>query len=283
MSLAPAQADNAQRPLYDTIAFLGGVSIDLGMTAGTGSAATDAALPFGGIAAVEHLIAQAENAPEPALDPIATGTVTDGVFGSVAIPMHNFPAARRWAGMMAAIERCAGQANCGGRNQLLSLIDEQTKDKPFLDRMRIVNSMVNGLVRYRTDRAAYGVVDHWATPTETLARGAGDCEDFAILKMTALMREGVPAKSLSVVVLHDSRHMAYHAVLAVATSEGRYILDNTIADVVRDETLPSYQPLYSLSTDRAWVHGTRSPSRYATASAQNLVTIAPGDGVMDIE
>ncbi|MBN9244060.1 MAG: transglutaminase-like cysteine peptidase [Mesorhizobium sp.] len=166
---------------------------------------------------------------------------------------------------------------------MLTLIDQEAKDKPFLERVRIVNSMVNGLVRYRTDRAAYGVADHWATPTETLARGTGDCEDFAILKMTALMREGVPARSLSIVVLHDSRHMAFHAVLAVSTSEGRYILDNAIADVVRDRTLPNYQPLYSLSTDRAWVHGTRSPSSYATASAQSLVTVAPGDGVMEIE
>lgn len=50
-------------------------------------------------------------------------------------------------------------------------------------RIDFVNMAVNQLVVYRADAAA----DRWATPCETLARGAGDCEDFAITKFYLLL------------------------------------------------------------------------------------------------
>jgi predicted transglutaminase-like cysteine proteinase len=44
------------------------------------------------------------------------------------------------------------------------------------------NSGVNGQIQYAADAGA----DHWQTPEETARRGAGDCEDYAILKMARL-------------------------------------------------------------------------------------------------
>jgi predicted transglutaminase-like cysteine proteinase len=46
------------------------------------------------------------------------------------------------------------------------------------------NDGINGQISYVSDAG-----DHWQTPEETEARGAGDCEDYAILKM-ARMPEG---------------------------------------------------------------------------------------------
>lgn len=36
-------------------------------------------------------------------------------------------------------------------------------------------------LRYVSDPDAHGVRDYWQAPNETIARGTGDCEDFAIL------------------------------------------------------------------------------------------------------
>jgi predicted transglutaminase-like cysteine proteinase len=49
---------------------------------------------------------------------------------------------------------------------------------PTLDKF---NDGINGQIRYVSDAG-----DHWQTPEETEARGAGDCEDYAILKMARL-------------------------------------------------------------------------------------------------
>jgi hypothetical protein len=65
----------------------------------------------------------------------------------------------------------------------------------------------------------YGKLDYWATPAEILLRGSGDCEDFAILKMTALIRAGLPGNTLSLVVVRDNGRGVFHAVLAVTVKE----------------------------------------------------------------
>ena len=56
----------------------------------------------------------------------------------------------------------------------------------------------------------YGKLDYWAKPSEILERRAGDCEDFAILKMAALLRAGIPAQSMSLVVLQDRKRGFFH-------------------------------------------------------------------------
>jgi hypothetical protein len=56
---------------------------------------------------------------------------------------------------------------------------------------------------YTTDQVNYGVQDYWATPAEALARGSGDCEDYAILLCSLLRAFGVPADEVYVAVGSD--------------------------------------------------------------------------------
>lgn len=214
----------------------------------------------------------------PEIDPIETGAIVAGVFNSVAIPINSFPVARRWARIMDGIEGCAGAGGCASGSALLDRIEHETAGKTLVEKVGIVNALVNNAIRYRTDHSLYGKLDHWAGPRETLSRASGDCEDFAILKMTALIRAGLPAKSLSLVVLRDTNRGVFHAVLAVATSSGSFILDNTRAKVVMDWDLPNYQPLYSLSQTRAWIHGTKAKNSPAIARNDDVSTAAPGEG-----
>jgi predicted transglutaminase-like cysteine proteinase len=259
-------------PSANEIAFVGGLPAG-NFHFGNGP---DIAAPYE-VAAYDHLLVVED--PPAGLDPIETGAIVAGVFESVAIPIHKFPVSSRWGRIMTDITSCAAANACEKKNKLLATLDEQTAGKSFVEKIRVVNSVVNNTLRYRADQSVYGKLDYWATPTEILSRASGDCEDFAILKMTALMRAGIPANSLSLVVLRDNGRGVFHAVLAVTTSSGSFILDNARVKVAMDSDLPNYQPLYSLSNRRAWIHGTKKTvSQPAVAQTSDLSSVAPGEG-----
>ncbi|PWK76752.1 transglutaminase-like cysteine peptidase [Aminobacter sp. AP02] len=214
----------------------------------------------------------------PGIDTMKTAAIIPGVFGSVAIPMRNFPVAGRWAKVYSQISDCADADACGKNGAILSGLAVSSRDGKFLDKLVSVNRAVNTMIAYRKDEVVYGNLDYWAKPAEILSRGAGDCEDFAILKMAALIEAGVPAQSMSLVVLQDRSRGVFHAVLSVATQSGTFILDNLSNGVLRDGDLKSYIPLYSFSTDRAWIHGAKSGSEQIATASGGFSAIAPGEG-----
>lgn len=211
------------------------------------------------------------------VDPMQTAAIIPGVFGSVAIPMRNFPVSARWGPIYRAISACAGNA-CGRETSDFAKMVRAARGSDFLAKLDNINRGVNRLIAYKRDKAVYGSLDHWAQPGEILKRGAGDCEDFAILKMAALLDAGIPAQSMSLVVLQDRRKGVFHAVLSVATGSGTFILDNVRNNVVKDTSLPSYVPLYSFSTNRAWIHGSKLSGEQVAEFKGGFTAIAPGEG-----
>lgn len=95
-----------------------------------------------------------------------------------------------------------------------------------LETVAATNRRINRTVRQITDRAQYGVEDHWALPT---ARG-GDCEDFALLKKLELMRAGIAPERLLIAVVLD-RRLVPHAVLVLRTDFGDFVLDNLTTEI----------------------------------------------------
>ena len=256
-------------------AFLGGIA--LVRTVPDEEARTAAVLPSTLFSIDNRESSESAKAAETGRDPIVTSSIHDSVFGSVAIPITNFPISSRWRPIMAKIEQCAS-ADCLSTMGRLEMLLEFAGKQAFMDKLIAVNSGINSLVRYRRDSANYGAFDYWAEPGETLAAAAGDCEDFAILKMAALARVGVPLSSMSLVVLQDRSRNVFHAVLSVTTSRGIYILDNLSSRVMRDTDLAAYVPLYSLSKQRAWIHGSRNGARQPDLLASELRSVSPGEG-----
>ncbi|MBZ9821447.1 transglutaminase-like cysteine peptidase [Mesorhizobium sp. CA4] len=213
----------------------------------------------------------------PGIDPIQTAAIIPGVFGSVALSMRNFPVAARWAPVYTAIADCTAGSACDHESPAFAEIVKIAAEKGFREKLSFVNSSINRLIAYKSDMAVYGKLDYWAKPSEILEHRAGDCEDFAILKMAALLRAGIPAQSMSLVVLQDRRRKFFHAVLSVSTGSGAFILDSLGNAVMRDSDLPDYVPLYSFSTDRAWIHGSKSGAQIADI-AGGFTTVAPGEG-----
>jgi predicted transglutaminase-like cysteine proteinase len=100
-------------------------------------------------------------------------------------------------------------------------LDERSK-------LQTVNDFINRSVSYGTDRQIWGMDDYWATPLETLSRGRGDCEDFAIGKYFSLVEMGIPSEKLRLTFVKALSLNQAHMVLAYYPSqtEQPLILDN---------------------------------------------------------
>lgn len=102
-----------------------------------------------------------------------------------------------------------------------------------------VNSDVNTNWAYeREDR------DHWQSPTEMMNSGAGDCEDFAILKRAIIGRG-------EIIIGRDVLLGGNHAVLFV---DG-VVLDCTHDKLLTPEEMPHFTPVMGMDSERYWIFG----------------------------
>lgn len=116
-----------------------------------------------------------------------------------------------------------------------------------------VNSYANR-VRYVEDNDNYNKSDYWATPSEFFARGAGDCEDYALAKFKALELLGFSKSNMRLAVVHDKVKNIPHAILVVYTKEGAYILDNQTKVAMKADKINRYRPIYSINESAWWRH-----------------------------
>jgi len=117
--------------------------------------------------------------------------------------------------------------------------------------VRPVSDWVNG----------YG--DFWASPLQTLGSGAGDCQDYAIVKYVALRGLRIPADDLRLIVVQNEKRETGHAAVAVRYAQRWLILDNRTMAIPDAEDVHDYRPLFALDQN-----GTRA---IATAS-NDLIT-----------
>ncbi len=93
-------------------------------------------------------------------------------------------------------------------------------------RLGHINRAINLGIRALPDARQSGAADRWSSPLHTLQAGAGDCEDYAILKLMVLRELGVAEHDLRLIVVADVRRDAAHAVAAVRLGEDWIVLDN---------------------------------------------------------
>jgi predicted transglutaminase-like cysteine proteinase len=168
------------------------------------------------------------------------------IFGTVALSVSHTSLDRRWSKVSRSPVGSRAAAYAAGVAALSPLA-----------RLDAVNRYVNQRVTFVNDIQQYGVSDLWVPAAETLRRGRGDCEDFAIAKLQMLRRAGFADKDLYLVILRDLARRADHAVL-VARADGRLlVLDNGTNRIVDTDSISDYRPILSFSGDHAWTHGYR--------------------------
>lgn len=109
-----------------------------------------------------------------------------------------------------------------------------------------VNARINRAIRYTPDEG-----DHWQTPVETLSLGQGDCEDYAIAKLAALLAAGWRADDVRLV--YCQRDGGAHMVVEVHHAGAVWVLDNLGNLVSGWAQREDLQPLFSFTADRFWV------------------------------
>jgi predicted transglutaminase-like cysteine proteinase len=109
-----------------------------------------------------------------------------------------------------------------------------------------INRAVNLSIRRMSDRDQYGVDDFWSAPIATLSVGAGDCEDYAIVKYIALRESGMSADDLRLVIVRDIKRKEKHAVVAVRHDEEWLILDSRTLIMANAKEARHYEPLWLL-------------------------------------
>jgi predicted transglutaminase-like cysteine proteinase len=127
--------------------------------------------------------------------------------------------------------------------QFLAIVDN-AKAREGRARLGEINRAINLAIRPVSDLVQYGSIDVWSSPLATFARGAGDCEDYAIAKLVALRVSGIAAEDLRLVILRDTIRQEDHAVVA-ARLDGRWLmLDNRRMAMVEDAQLRNYRPTF---------------------------------------
>jgi predicted transglutaminase-like cysteine proteinase len=143
-----------------------------------------------------------------------------------------------------------------GLQQLWPLIHRARALDPAAQ-LRAINQFFNRHIEFATDEQAWGQVDYWASPLESLHKRRGDCEDYAIAKYFSLLAAGVPLARLRLVYVRaqlDDGPVQAHMVLAYYPGAGgeTLILDNLVDEVLPASRRSDLVPVFSFNSDGLW-------------------------------
>jgi predicted transglutaminase-like cysteine proteinase len=137
---------------------------------------------------------------------------------------------------------------------------------PF-QKVAFVQAAVTSSIRWTSDATLWGQHDYWASASQTLARGAGDAKNRAIVKLQALRALGFNNSELFLTLARD-RVGGPITVLTVRSGGRYYIVDDTGGPPFPVEARRfEFQPLMSFGMYNSWVHvAPTSPLTMASAT-----------------
>lgn len=148
----------------------------------------------------------------------------------------------------------------------------QAAGQPDAAKLQQVNDFFNRKIRFGEDSDIWGRQDYWATPLETLGRGEGDCEDFAIAKYVTLKLLGIPSEKMRMTYVKariggpQSAIVQAHMVLSYypAPDDEPLVLDNLISDIRPASRRNDLTMIFGFNAEGLWVGGVKP--RVANAS-----------------
>lgn len=141
----------------------------------------------------------------------------------------------------AAFEHCSSLA----ARRFIAIVEDGSAYEG-LSQIGHINRAVNFSIRATSN----GSPEKWYSPLSALARGTGDCKQFALLKYAALSAVGYSADDLRILIVEDKTSYRPHAVVAVREGTRWLILNNrSLAIVELDDFLNYYRFLGTLGAD----------------------------------
>lgn len=255
--------------LATTAATFGAVPAAAATVASSAATLSKSEAILGGPSQLEQILAQqgarpatpVSVAPQPASYSLprvtsavlrTTDDVIDGMpdlFGSVALKVGHTPLDWRWR----SVEDSPVTGTPAAYARSLRELDPAEK-------AALINQYVNRRVRYTEDIVQYGKADYWAPADQTLRRGRGDCEDYAIAKLQMLREAGVSAHDLYLVLVNDLVRRADHAVLVMRAGNRMLLLDDGTNAVLDTQAVSDYRPILTFASYGTWTHGYMRPN-----------------------
>lgn len=135
-----------------------------------------------------------------------------------------------------------------------TLLEENSKSDDW-NNINNINTFINANIGYEADLSLWGKEDYWASPVETIGRGRGDCEDYAIAKFFSLLALGVPEEKLRLMYVRQLDVNQPHMVLTYFENKSAIplVLDNYNPRILPANKRPDLKPVYSFNGAGLWV------------------------------
>ncbi len=160
-----------------------------------------------------------------------------------------------------------------------SLTDQQ--------KLETINGFFNQRLRFSDDINVWGQVDYWASPAESMVKGAADCEDYSIAKFFSLRRAGIPNEQLRLTYVKAIELNQAHMVLTYyATPDSEpLVLDNLTDRILPASRRGDLLPVYSFNAEGLWLAGrgnSQSGSAKQLSRWQDLLKKMQNEGFDDL-
>ncbi len=153
---------------------------------------------------------------------------------------------------------------------------------PETEKLKRVNDFFNQRIVFNDDIVVWGQNDYWATPMETIGRGAGDCEDFSIAKYYSLTSLGVPVSKLRLIYVKalQGGSLRAHMVLAYYSTPNAdpLVLDNLNPQILPASRRQDLSPIFSFNSAGLWRGTGNQTSSSSLSRWQDLLTRARNEG-----
>jgi len=175
---------------------------------------------------------------------VTAATSAPAMLGNLAVPIR----ADRFA---ESLRRAHEDAS---RSPALQHLIAAARGLSRAQQIAYVQRNVASAIRWESDATQWGQHDYWASALQTLARGAGDMEDRAIVKMQALRSLGFNPNDLFLTLARD-RVGGPETVLTVRAGQRYYVLDDTGgAPFLVEQRRYEFQPIISFGWNGSWIH-----------------------------
>lgn len=145
---------------------------------------------------------------------------------------------------------------------------QQDNSATDMAKLQKVNSFFNKNIVFASDMNVYGVEDYWATPVESLSRGAGDCEDYAIAKYFSLKMLGVAEEKLRIAYVKSLQYNMFHMVMVYYSKPEAepLILDNLVDSIKPASERRDLLPIFTFNGAGLWLAHDRGQGKLAGKS-----------------
>ncbi len=111
------------------------------------------------------------------------------------------------------------------------LINSHREEADDMKKIRAVSAFLAKHIQETRDRGELKGYDYWQSPIETLVRGRGDCDDFAVATYVSLRLLGIPAEHLRIALIQHP-YRGGHAVVFFypGNEQDPWVIDNLPSD-----------------------------------------------------